>query len=190
VIDLEDTYRRLARPWSRDQLAAYYGEADELGAEGLSAEYGELTRPIELLARAIPRVATLSVAIHMLHALPAGARGSVAQDLVDTARRNAGDALHRCHRALELDGVARGYTPDEWLPLAYDTAAPLLESARLNEEPPTVVQHTQEAIGWLSRAVVELDQDSPESSTTLTETLACLLTLWVFADAASDPRDC
>jgi hypothetical protein len=51
-----------------------------------------------------------------------------------------------------LDGAARGYSAQEWLPLVYDAAAPLLESARLNEDPPTVVQHTQGATGWLSRA--------------------------------------
>jgi hypothetical protein len=189
VIDLDGTYRRLAHRWSADQLAARYDDAYERGAEGLSSEHDDPTRPIAVLATAIPRAATMSVAIHMLHALPTGTGGSVARQLVDTAEKNAAGAIRRCHRVLELDGAARGYSAQEWLPLVYDTAAPLLESARLNEERPTVVQHTQEAIGWLARAVVELDQNSPEASTTLTETLACLLTVWVFADAASDPRD-
>ena len=44
------------------------------------------------------------------------------RELLDTAETNAADALHRCHRALELDGHAHGYTADEWLPVIYDAA--------------------------------------------------------------------
>ena len=189
MIDLDDTYRRLAHPWSREQLAGLYREADERGAQGFRAEDDDVTRPLALLAAAFPSAATLSVAIHVLHALPPGARGTVGQQLVDTAERNAADALSRCHRALELDGAARGYTTDEFLPIVYDAAAGLLESADPSEEPPTFVRQAQEAIGWLSRAVVELDQDSAEASTALTDTLARLLTVWAFADAAGDQRD-
>jgi hypothetical protein len=129
VIDLDDTYRRLARPWSREQLADLYRAADERGARGFGAEDDDVIRPVALLATAFPRAATLSVAIHVLHALPPGARGTVGQELVDTAERNAGDVLSRCHRALELDGAGRGYTTDEFLPIVYETAAALLESA-------------------------------------------------------------
>jgi hypothetical protein len=189
VIDLEDSYRRLAHPWSRDELAACYHDADRRGAEGLAPEHDRITRPIALLATAIPRAATLSVAIHMLHALPRQARGTVGKELVETAEKNAAEALRRCHQALDLDGKARGYTPDEFLPIVYDTAGALLESADPSEDPPTFVQQTQEAISWLSRAVVELDQDSAEASTALTDTLARLLTLWAFAHAAGDRRD-
>jgi hypothetical protein len=189
VIDLEDTYRRLARPWSREQLAGFYREAGERGAQGFSTEDDHVTRPLALLATAFPRAATLSVAIHMLHALPPQARGTVGKELVDTAEKNAAEALRRCHQALDLDGKARGYTPDEFLPIVYDTAGAVLESADPSEEPPTFVQQTQEAISWLSRAVMELDQDSAEASTALTDTLACLLTVWAFAHAAGDRRD-
>jgi hypothetical protein len=187
VIDLDDTYRRLAQPWPRDELAARYHDADRRGAEGLGPEHDQINRPVVLLATAIPRVTTMSVAIHMLHALPAGARGSVAVELVNAAEKNACDALHRCHRALELDGAARGYTAHEWLPIVYDTAAPQIESARLDEEPPTVVRQTQEAVSWLSRAIVELEQDMQDAPTALTETIGRLLTVWVFADLARDP---
>ena len=187
MIDLDDTYRRLARPWSREQLAGCYREADERGAQGVSAEDDHVTRPLALLAIAFPRAATLSVAIHVLHALPPAAPGTVGQELVDTAERNAADALARCHRALELDGAARAYATDEFLPIVYDTAGSLLESADSSKDPPTFVQQTQEAISWLSRAVVEVDQDSAEASTALTDTLARLLTVWVFAQTARDP---
>ena len=86
----------------------------------------------------------------------------------------------------KLDGAAHGYTADEWLPTVYDITAELLEPARLDSDPPTLVRAAQDAISWLSRAVVELDQDSAERPTTLAEALARLLTGWVFAEAAGD----
>ena len=46
----------------------------------------------------------------------------------------------RCHSALELDGADHGYGAEEWLPTVYDIAGPLLRSARLDTEPPTLVQ--------------------------------------------------
>jgi hypothetical protein len=186
VIDLEDTYRRLAHGWTRGELATRYREADERGADRFRSEQDLIARPIGLLATATPRAASLSVAIHMLHALPAGARGTITEELVATIERNAAEALHRCNRALELDGAARAYKAEEWLPVIYDTAAPLLESADPSEDPPTVVQRTQEAISWLSRAIRELDNDEPDAATALAETIARLLAIWVFADMARD----
>ena len=134
----------------------------------------------------MPPSAALLVAIHVLHALPEGAGGDLAQQLVDTAERNAADALHRCHRALELDGAAHGYSAEEWLPVVSAVAGPLLESASLSPEPPAIVRAAQEVIGHLSRVVVELDLESPEAPIGLSDTLARLLTVWVFADAARD----
>ena len=63
-------------------------------------------------------------------------------------------------------------------------AGPLLQSARLDIEPPTVVQATQESISWLSRAITELDQSSEEAPASLSETLARLLAVWIFTDTA------
>ena len=148
------------------------------GAELLDAErYPELTRPLALLATAIPPSATLNVAIHVVHVLPDRAPGSVCHELIAIAEKNAADALGRCHRTLELDAAAQGYTAGEWLPVVYDIAGPMLQS-RLDTEPPTIVDVAQGAISWLSRAVAELDQGSAETATSLAETLARLLALW------------
>ena len=89
-----------------------------------------------------------------------GRRPRSAGQLLDIAHRNVADALRLCHRALELDGADHGYGPDEWLPIVYDIAGSLLQSARLDAEPPTIVRVTQEAISWLSRAIAELDRGS------------------------------
>ena len=95
-------------------------------------------------------------------------------------RRVVGGACAR----RELDGLTHEYTADEWRPVVYDIAAPLLESARLNREPPSLVQHTQEAVHWLASAVISLDQDSAETPAALADALGRLLTVCVFADAA------
>jgi hypothetical protein len=144
---------------------------------------------LALLATAIPSAATLCVAVHLVHVLPDGAREKLADELLATAETNAADAAHRCQRALELDGHAHGYTPDEWLPVVYDAAAPLLESSRLDQEPPSLVRQSQEAVRWLSTSIACLDEDSRETPAALADTLASLLAVWVFADAACTRSD-
>jgi hypothetical protein len=186
MIDLGATYSRLAGPWSHEQLAAHYQEANRRGQQAVQDFQEVPDRPISLLATGIPASASFSVAIHVLHALPASARGELANELVDTAGKNAADVLYRCHLALELDGRAHDYAAHEWLPVVYDVAAPLLESARLDREPPSVVQQAQEAVHWLASAVINLDQDSAETPAALADALGRLLIVSVFANAARD----
>ena len=184
-MDLSQTYRRIGHPWTHEELAVRYGAAHRRGGQLLSDATGTAPeRPIAILATAVPSAATVSVAIHLVHALPDGARATLAAELLATAEANATDALHRCHRALELDGLAHGYTAEEWLPVIYDGAAPLLESSRLDQDPPSVVRQTQEAVRWLSSSIACLDEDSREAPAALTDTLARLLVVSVFADAA------
>ena len=188
MIDLDDTYDRLAHPWTHERLADHYQTARE--EAGRLADGSELARPIPQLATAVSPSATVSTAIHMLHALPKDTDGDLPGQLLEIAHRNLADALQRCHHALELDGADRGYTVDEWLPLVYDITGPLLESARLDREPPTVVQATRDAISWLSRAMSELDGGSEEAASSLAETLARLLALWIFAEGALGLGNC
>ena len=83
----------------------------------------------------MPPSATVSTAIHTLHALPQAGDRELPKQLVEIAHRNVADALHRSHRALELDSTDHGYSVDEWLPTVYDIAGQLLQSARLETEP-------------------------------------------------------
>jgi hypothetical protein len=185
VIDLSQTYRHLGRAWTEDELAVRYAAANHRGEQLLRQAPGTVPeRPIALLATAIPSVATLSVAIHLVHAIPDGPRARLADELLATAETNAADALHRCHRALKHDGHAHGYNADEWLPVIYDAAAPMLRSSQLDRDPPSVVRQTQEAVRWLSSSIACLDDDSRETPAALTDTLARLLIVCVFADAA------
>ena len=181
MIDLDDTYRRLAGPWTHEQLAAHYHSAHRYGER--TANDAE-ARPIPLLATAIPPSAAVNTAIHTLHALPKTVEGELPEQLLEIAQRKAVHALDCCHRALELDGADHGYSVDEWLPTVYDIAGQLLQSARLETEPPTLVQATQAAISWLSRAIAEVDESSEEAPTSLAEALARLLAVWTFTDTA------
>ncbi|MGZ6693963.1 MAG: hypothetical protein ACXVHQ_42120, partial [Solirubrobacteraceae bacterium] len=104
-------------------------------------------------------------------------------------KNNSPIALYRGHQALELDGQARDNTADEWLPAVYDIAAPLLEAARLNREPPSLVEQAQEAVRWLSRAIVELDHDAQDAAAAIADGLGRILALHVFADVARTPTD-
>jgi hypothetical protein len=114
VIDLSQTYRDVARAWNQDELAPRYAVANRRG-EQLLNEAGNAVpeRPIALLASAIPSAATLSVAIHLVHALAAGVQDNLTGELLATGGSNPADALHRCHRTLQLDGLDHGYTTDE-----------------------------------------------------------------------------
>jgi hypothetical protein len=184
VNDLDDIYRRLATPRTRQDLAGDYRAALWQSRISAAGSAPELTRPIRLLAAAIPRSAAVNTAIHTLHALPNDVEGELPRQLLEIAQRNGADALGGCHRALELDRADHRYQAEEWLPTVYDIAGPLLQSARLDIEPPTLVQITQEAISWVSRAIAELDEGSEEAPTSLAETLARQLAVWTFTDAA------
>lgn len=184
--DLGETYKRLARAWPQEELAARYRTAEARGARVVKRGRRDVDRALQMVAAAVPASATLEVAVYVLHLLRGGAQGDLAQRLVENADRNAASALHHCHRALELDGAAHGYTAEKWIPTICAAAARALDSARLDQEPPTVVRDAQDAISWLSRALIELDKESPEVSNTLSEALGRLLAIWVFAQVARD----
>ena len=181
--DLDDIYGRLATPRGPQDLADDYRAALRQG-ERLPGRGAELARPIPLLAAAIPPSATVNTAIHTLHALPKDVEGELPGQLLEIAQRNVVEALGCCQRALELDGADHGYLAEEWLPTVFDTVGPLLQSARQDTEPPTLVQVTQDTIAWLSRAIGELDESSEEAPTSLAEALARLLAVWTFTDVA------
>jgi hypothetical protein len=68
-----------------------------------------------------------------------------------------------------------GSAPRSGFPTVCDITWRLLRSAHLDTEPPTLVRVAQDAIGWLARAIAELDESSEEAPTSLAETLARLL---------------
>jgi hypothetical protein len=186
VTDLADTYRQLARSWTHEELAAACQAASHRGARDLDrAQVAE--RPIGLLATAVPRLISLSVATYALQVLPSSAsaeRAAIADELLSTIDITAAGSLHRCQLALELDGRRHGYTVEEWLPVAYEVAASALTDAGLDREPPSVVEHAKHAGRWTAIAIDNLDQDAPGVPDAIADALARLVMLSVFADAA------
>ena len=61
----------------------------------------------------------------------------------------------------------------------------LLESSQLERHPPSLVQHSQEVVRWLSRSIACVDEDSRETTEALADTLARLLVVSVFAEATT-----
>ncbi len=181
---LDDIYGRLATLRTQQDLADGCRAVLRQGGISAAGAAPELDRPISVLAAAIPPSAAVSTAIQTLHALPGDVGGGLPEQLLDIAHRNVAHALRLCHHALELDGADHDYGLEEWLPIVYDIAGSLLASARLDEEPPTIVRATEEAISWLSRAIAELDRGSQEAAASLVETLARLLVVWIFTEAA------
>jgi hypothetical protein len=127
--DLTAAYEQLARGWTHEQLAGRYNDAKRRGEQLPECQQDRLIRrPIAMLASAVPACANLSVAIHVIHVLPATGALALTDQLLRNAENNSAVALYRCHQALELDGQAHDYRADEWLPAVYDIAAPLLKA--------------------------------------------------------------
>jgi hypothetical protein len=142
MIDLNATYQQLARPCTHEQLADHYRETTRRAKRmpKCDRDHPLIQRPVAVLASAVPACATLSVAIHVLHVVPVTGDPGLVEQLLGNAENNAAVALYRCHRALELDGRAHDYAADEWLPAVYDIAGGLREAARLDREPPSLVE--------------------------------------------------
>jgi hypothetical protein len=179
-------YRALARPWPVDELVERYQAAYDRGAADMPSGEPPPDRPITLLATAIPRLISLAVAANILHVLPAAVLdAAIGTDVLGTLDLTAAGSLHRCHLALEAHARAQGYDADDWLPLAYEQAADWLEHASAAADPPALIDHAQQAGRYAAVAIGSLDRDAPNSPEAITDTLAHLLTVCVFADAAS-----
>ena len=190
MISLDAVYRQLARPWPTAELAERYQAAYERGAGDLPAGEEPPERPITLLATAIPRLISLAVATNVLHLLPpATQRGEdVAGELIATIDATATGALHRSHLALQSHGQSRGYDADAWLPLAYEQAADWLQHASAAADPPSLIEHAQQAGRFAALAIGSLDRDAPTVPEAIADCLGHLLFTCVFAVAAARPR--
>ncbi len=167
-----------------------YQTAYERGADDLPAGEEPPERPIALLATAIPRLISLVVAANVLHLLPTSTRDAldIAEALITTMDTTATGSLHRCHLALQSDGESRGYDADEWLPLACEQAADWLEHASPSADPPSLIEHAQQAGRYAALAIGSLERNAPAVPEAITDCLAHLLFVCVFADTAARSR--
>src|SRR5947207_5441508 len=108
--NLDEIYKHLARDWPSEELAARYASARDHGARAIKNPRPAVARALPLVASALPPAATLDVAVYVVHMLSATTHEDLARRLLDNAHQITAAALHRCHRALELDGAAHSYT--------------------------------------------------------------------------------
>ena len=109
-------------------------------------------------------------------------------ELITTIDATATGSLHRSHLALQSDGESRGYDAEEWLPLAYEQAADWLQYASAPADPPSLIEHAQQAGRFAALAIGSLDRDAPTVPEAITDSLAHLLVACVFADVAGSRR--
>jgi hypothetical protein len=143
---------------------------------------------VALLATAVPRLISLAVAANVLHILPAATgRAALADELLSTIDQTATGSLHRSHLALDASGQDAGAdTAEEWLPYIYDETAHHLRALSSTADPPSVVQHAQEAGRYTAIALGALDRDAAMAPEAISDCLAHLLTVCVFADVATE----
>jgi hypothetical protein len=192
VISLDATYRGLARSWNLDELAERYRSALLRGASDLPPGEPPPGRPVALLATAVPRLISLAVAANVLHAVPRAAAdaGALADELLSTIDQTAVGSLHRCHLALDAIGHQAGDdTAEEWLAYIYEEAAHHLLAVSPTADPPSLIHHAHEAGRYTAIAIGLLDHDAALAPEAISDCLAHLLTVCVFADrAAGTPR--
>jgi hypothetical protein len=158
------------------------------GASDLSPGERPSARPLALLATAVPRLISLAVAANVLHILPTAAtgRGALADELLSTIDMTASGGLYRCHLALGACGRDAGAdTAEEWLPYIYDETAHHLHALSPTANPPSLVQHAQEAGRYTAIAIGALDRDAAMAPEAISDCLAHLLTVCVFANTAA-----
>ena len=183
--DLAAIYEQLNRPRTPAELRGAYGAALQRGASDVAAEEPS-DRALGLLATAVPRLISLAVATYALHVLPEtrpAANGALAGELGDTVDRTAAGALRRADLALRADAIVHAYEPTESLAIVFEQSAAALREARLGREPPSIVEHAQQAGRWAAIAIEALDQRRPGASEAIIDCLANLLCVCVFADA-------
>ena len=188
---LDATYRRLARRWRPHELDERYQATRVRGAGDLPPGEPAPDRPVALLATAVPRLISLAVAANVLQILPgAAAAGAVvlADDLLSTIDQAAAGSLHRCDLALEATAhLAGADTAEEWLPYICDETAHHLRALSPTAHPPSLIHHAQEAGRYAAIAIGLLDRDAARAPEAISDCLAHLLTVCVFADAAGKP---
>ena len=186
---LDATYRGLARTWRPDELAERYRAAYLRGASDLTPGEPPPARPVALLATAVPRLISLAVAANVLHILPTAATGAaaLANELLSTVDQTAVGSLHRCHLALDATGPDAGAgTAEEWLPYVSEEAAHHLRALSPTADPPSLIHHAQAAGRYTAIAIGALDHDAILAPEAISDCLAHLLTVCVFADVATE----
>ena len=195
MIDLPSVYGDLLRDFPKDELERFYRDALRRGERDLP-EGDPGLRPITLLTTAIPRINSASIAAYAIHILPrrdpSPEGDALDEQTLGIVEEASTGALLRCHLAMDAELTASAAElpagdedTDAWLPLVFEPVNGLL--AELADENNELAMHglAQDAIRWLANSIDLLDQHDPQRVEAITETLARLLPLTMFATSAS-----
>ena len=192
MIDLPAVYRDLARSSAPDELERLYRDALRRGEPDLpDGDPG--TRPIGLLADAMPGLAGLRVAVYAIHVLPhaddSPEGDALHREMLDLVDRASAGALLRCHLAMDAELTAsRRELPageeitDDWLPIVFESADSVLH--QLTHDAESIEGIAEDVIGWLAHSIQLLDEHDPNRVQAITDALARLLALCMFAQTA------
>jgi len=194
ISSVASIYASLAsRPWTPDELEARFDAADLRGIDEQLANEARFDRPIGRLVTAIRYAINLAGAVQVLHVMPSTThRRPDGRPLLDhiysIIDESAAGMLHRCHLALTALGDAwddPGATPGEWLPHVYEQTAEALPKISNRVQPPSLIEHAQEAGYCAALAIETIDRESPLAPEMIADSLTHLLVVCVFADAAA-----
>jgi hypothetical protein len=194
VIDLPSVYGDLLRDFPQDELERFYRDALRSGERDLPQGDPGL-RPMALLATAIPRINSASIAAYAIHILPrrdpTPEGDALDEQMLGILEQASTGALLRCHLAMDAELTASAPElpagdddTDVWLPLVFEPVNGLL--AELADERNELALHglAQDAIRWLGNSIDLLDRHDPQRVEAITDTLARLLPLTMFAQLA------
>jgi len=183
------TYRRAARAWPPGELAAVYRAAADRGAKTTHLDRERLaTDPVGPLSSAVPWLARLAGAVHVLHVLPepVGDRVAdgreIAANLFAAVDQAATGAVYLCD--LALTGAKRGDPVADWVSYAVEQASDALPRLSYTARPPSLIAHTEEAARCLAVAIDHAHADPSAAPSAIADALGHLLVVSAITDTA------
>jgi hypothetical protein len=192
VIDLPAVYGDLLRDHRPEELEGFYRDALRRGERDLREGDAGL-RPMGLMVTAITRINSATLGAYALHIIPrrhpSPEGDALDEHMLAILEEASTGALLRCHLAMDAE-LTHGTKPpdsdeaDAWLPLVFGPVNRLI--AELADEHHELAIHAlaQDAMRWLSNSIDLLDENHPERVEAITDTLARLLPLTMFAHLA------
>jgi hypothetical protein len=149
--------------------------------------------PVGSLTSSIPRVVRVAAAAHIVHVLPGSTSErttdgvALVDQLLTALDQAASGALRLCQLALEAADLTDPV--DEWVSCALEETADALPRLSLTANPPSLIEHAEEAARCVAVAIDHAHSDPPAAPRAITDALGHLLVICVFADTAYDRKD-
>jgi hypothetical protein len=172
---------RCSRPRGQPHAPARYPTSNvSISGAGCARRLGPDEAPVSVGATS---AATLSVAIHLLHALSAGVQDKLAGELLDAPGPTRPTHCTAVTEHSSSTASATATPPTNGSRSSTKSPSRYL-SPRASTKSHRPSSSAREAVRWLSASIVCIDEDSRETTAALAHTLARSLGVCVFAAAA------